>query len=98
MRIGIPKPPFFMIEPIGAPIKNIIIQATASVYFSILAILNLPSSLEFSFTPSTSKPICVSLSIISKSLAFVFKCSLLCHSQGADVRGAHGPGVTPCGP
>ena len=44
-----------------------------------IAILNFPISPEFSLMPSTSSPIFVNLSIISLSLAFVFKCSL---SQG----------------
>ena len=30
---GIPKPPFLIIAPSGAPIKKKIIQATASVHF-----------------------------------------------------------------
>ena len=44
--------------------------------FKTLAILNLPKSPKFSFTPSTSSPIFISRSIISLSLADVLRCSL----------------------
>src|SRR5690554_4453272 len=50
-RTGIPKPPFLMIAPKGAPIINMTIQAIAWVYFwyqaisHLLASLSIPSSL-----------------------------------------------------
>ena len=47
--------------------------------FNTFAILNLPITPEFSFTPSTSSPIFVRRSMMSFSLADVLRCSL---SQG----------------